>query len=66
MLSAALIKNFDGTQPTFTQVPPNGKPSLMINVFRSNSSAVIAAEKAAEPPPMINKSYFLSKVLFLH
>jgi hypothetical protein len=40
-------------QPTFTQVPPIGKPSLTIAFVNPNSFAFIAEENAAEPPPMI-------------
>jgi len=46
----------DGTQPTFTQVPPKGNPLLTIKVFNPNSLALIDAETAAEPPPTIIKS----------
>ena len=37
--SAALIKNLEGTQPTFTQVPPKGKPPLIISVDTFMQSA---------------------------
>ena len=54
--SDARIKVLDGTQPTLTHVPPVGKPSLMMVTFSAPSStARVAAEKAAEPPPMIIK-----------
>src|SRR5260370_35540810 len=46
---------FDGTQPTFTHVPPR-VPASMMAALKPRSAARIAAAKAAEPPPTIAKS----------
>ncbi len=47
-----------GTQPTLTQVPPRGRPSLIITVSALTSAATVAAAKAAAPPPRITRSNF--------
>ena len=46
-----------GTQPTFTQVPPMGSPSLMMTADLPRSFAFVAAANPAAPPPMITRSY---------
>ncbi len=55
-VSAARIRFLDGTQPTFTQVPPKSNPAFTISVVSPKPSALMAAENAAEPPPIIIKS----------
>lgn len=46
-----------GTQPTFTQVPPMGRPVFTIAVESSRRLASVIATKAATPPPRITRSY---------
>src|SRR5439155_1697742 len=46
---------FDGTQPTFTQVPPSVPPSTRAT-RASRSAALMAAANPAEPPPTIRRS----------
>jgi hypothetical protein len=50
-----LIEVFDGTQPIFTHVPPTVPRSIMAT-FAPYSIALIAAEKAAPPEPIIRRS----------
>jgi len=59
LVSAALIRFFDGTQPTFTHVPPSVPRSTMATDL-PNSAAFIDPAKAAEPLPIKtkSKSYF--------
>jgi hypothetical protein len=52
----ARIKFFDGTQPVLTQVPPI-VPCPISATRAPSSAAVIAAEKPADPAPMIATSY---------
>ena len=53
-----------GTQPTFTQVPPMGRPALTITVSTPRSLARVAAENAAAPPPTMRKG--TRSALMLH
>src|SRR2546425_2388644 len=46
---------FDGTQPTFTQVPPSVPPST-IATRAPRSAPLMAAANPAEPPPTTSRS----------
>src|SRR3546814_7060975 len=59
MLSTARIIALEGTQPTLTHVPPM-VPAPMTATSAPCSTAVMAAENPADPPPMTTRSYFLS------
>lgn len=47
------ITNLYSPQPTFTHVPPMGKPSFTILTEAANGAAAAAAANAAEPPPAL-------------
>src|SRR2546427_12961073 len=49
------MRVFDGTQPTFTQVPPSVPPST-IATRAPRSAALMAAANPAEPPPTTRRS----------
>ncbi|SHW73645.1 Uncharacterised protein [Mycobacteroides abscessus subsp. abscessus] len=53
--SAAASSALDGTQPTFTHVPPVVERSI-ITTLRPRVVAAMAAANAAPPEPMIARS----------
>jgi len=49
-------------QPTFTQQPPIGRPLFTMVTLSASGAAVVAAAKAAEPPPDYNLSMRLTMI----